>query len=30
MVKPRPAQPTVQFLDTSCELYRDLFVEVRA
>jgi SRSO17 transposase len=30
MVKPRPARPTVQFVDTYCELYRDLFVEVRA
>lgn len=30
MVKPRPAQPTVKFVDTYCQLYRDLFVEVRA
>ncbi|ACK68396.1 putative transposase of IS4 family insertion sequence ISY391c (plasmid) [Rippkaea orientalis PCC 8801] len=30
MVKPRPPRPTVQFVDTYCELYRDLFVEVRA
>lgn len=30
MVKPRPPHPTVQFIDTYCELYRDLFVEVRA
>lgn len=30
MVKPRLARPTVQFVDTYCELYRDLFVEVRA
>lgn len=30
MVKPRPARPTVQFIDTYCELYKDLFVEVRA
>lgn len=30
MVKPRPARPTVKFVDTYCELYRDLFVEVRA
>ena len=30
MVKPRSPQPTVQCVDTYCELYRDLFVEVRA
>lgn len=30
MVKPRPARVTVQFVDTYCELYRNLFVEVRA
>ena len=30
MVKPRPPRPTVQCLDTYCELYRDLFIEVRA
>ena len=30
MVKPRPARPTVKFVDTYCELYTDLFVEVRA
>lgn len=30
MVKPRPARPTVKFVDTYCELYKDLFVEVRA
>jgi SRSO17 transposase len=30
MVKPKLAQPTVQFIDTYCELYKDLFVEVRA
>ena len=30
MVKPRLARPTVQFIDTYCELYKDLFVEVRA
>lgn len=30
MVKPRPPRQTVQFVDTYCELYRDLFVEVRA
>jgi SRSO17 transposase len=29
MVKPRPAQPTVKFIDDSCENYRDLFPEVR-
>jgi SRSO17 transposase len=30
MVKPRFPRPTVQCVDTYCELYRDLFVEVRA
>ncbi len=30
MVKPRPPRPTVQCVDTYCELYRDLFIEVRA
>jgi hypothetical protein len=30
MIKPRPAQPTVKCVDTYCELYKDLFVEVRA
>lgn len=30
MVKPRPAAPTVKFIDTYCKLYEDLFVEVRA
>ena len=30
MVKPRPPRPTVQGVDTYCELYRDLFIEVRA
>ena len=30
MVKPRPARQTVQFVDRYCELYRDLFVEVRS
>lgn len=30
MVKPRDAATTVRFIDTYCELYRDLFVEVRA
>jgi SRSO17 transposase len=29
MVKPRPAQPTVKFIDEYCETYRDLFPEVR-
>ena len=29
MVKPRPAQPTVKFIDDYCENYRDLFPEVR-
>jgi SRSO17 transposase len=29
MVKPRPAQPTVKFIDDYCETYRDLFREVR-
>jgi SRSO17 transposase len=30
MVKPRAAQPTVKFIDRYCQLYQDLFVEVRA
>ncbi|NES00569.1 MAG: IS701 family transposase [Symploca sp. SIO1B1] len=30
MIKPRAATPTVKFIDTYCELYKDLFVEVRA
>jgi SRSO17 transposase len=30
MVKPRPPRPTVQCVDTYCELYKDLFIEVRA
>ncbi len=30
MAKPRPARPTVKCVDTYCELYKDLFVEVRA
>lgn len=30
MVKPRVPQPTVQCVDTYCELYKDLFKEVRA
>ena len=29
MVKPRSPRPTVQCVDTYCELYRDLFIEVR-
>jgi SRSO17 transposase len=29
MVKPRPAQPTVKFIDDYAESYRDLFPEVR-
>lgn len=29
MIKPRPAQPTVKFIDDYCESYRDLFPEVR-
>jgi SRSO17 transposase len=29
MVKPRRAQPTVKFIDDYCEVYRDLFPEVR-
>ncbi len=29
MVKPRHPQMTVKCVDTYCELYRDLFVEVR-
>jgi SRSO17 transposase len=29
MVKPRPAQKTIQFIDDYCENYRDLFPEVR-
>jgi len=29
MVKPRPAQPTVKFIDEYAESYRDLFPEVR-
>jgi SRSO17 transposase len=29
MVKPRSPRPTVQCVDTYCELYRDLFREVR-
>ena len=30
MVKPRHAVSTVKFIDSYCELYKDLFVEVRA
>ena len=30
MVKPRQAASTVRFVDTYCELYKDLFIEVRA
>ena len=30
MVKPRPSQLTVKCVDTYCELYRNLFVEVRS
>jgi SRSO17 transposase len=30
MVKPRPAAPTVKFIDDYCEWYRDLFPEVRS
>ncbi len=30
MVKPHSPRPTVQCVDTYCELYRDLFIEVRA
>jgi SRSO17 transposase len=29
MVKPRSSRTTVQCVDTYCELYRDLFIEVR-
>ena len=29
MVKPRPAQKTVKFIDEYCQTYRDLFPEVR-
>jgi SRSO17 transposase len=29
MVKPRPAQPTVKFIDDYAKSYRDLFPEVR-
>ncbi len=30
MVKPRDAQKTVKFIDEYCEVYRDLFPEVRS
>ncbi len=30
MVEPRPPVPTVQFLDSYCELYQNLFPEVRS
>jgi hypothetical protein len=30
MTKPRAAKPTVQFIDSYSELYKDLFPEVRA
>lgn len=30
MVKPRSPRPIVQCVDTYCELYKDLFIEVRA
>jgi SRSO17 transposase len=30
MVKPREAKPTVKFIDEYCEVYRDLFPEVRS
>ena len=30
MTKPREAKPTVQFIDSYSELYKDLFAEVRA
>jgi len=30
MVEPRAATPTVRFVDTYCQLYEDLFAEVRA
>lgn len=30
MVEPRAASPTVRFVDTYCQLYKDLFSEVRA
>lgn len=30
MVEPRAASPTVRFVDNYCQLYKDLFSEVRA
>ncbi len=30
MVEPRPAKPTVQFVDEYCQWYQSLFVEVRS
>ncbi len=30
MVAPRPANPTVRFVDEYCESYRDLFIQVRS
>jgi SRSO17 transposase len=30
MVKPRPSASTVQFIDSYCELYQNLFPEVRS
>ena len=30
MVKPRPAKPTVQFIDEYCQWYQALFPEVRS
>jgi SRSO17 transposase len=30
MVEPRPPHPTVQFVDSYCQLYQNLFPEVRS
>lgn len=30
MVEPRPAKPTVQFIDKYCQWYKSLFPEVRS
>ncbi len=30
MVEPRPPKATVQFIDSYCELYQNLFKEVRS
>ena len=30
MVEPRPPYPTVQFVDSYCQLYQNLFPEVRS